>query len=68
MSAKQKRKDMMKRSEEDTAAGYKDPFQPNQPAVVGHSNPAAKGGPQPVSTEAEFLTPVRVVASSHSAS
>ncbi|KAL3135011.1 hypothetical protein ABBQ32_007959 [Trebouxia sp. C0010 RCD-2024] len=54
LSAKQKRKDMMKRAEEkDTAAGYEDPFQPKQPAAVQPSTPAAKGGPQPVSTQAE---------------
>lgn len=54
MSAKQKRKDMMKRAEEkDTAAGYEDPFQPKQPAAVEPSTPAARGGPQPVSTQAE---------------
>ncbi|KAL3146721.1 hypothetical protein ABBQ38_014708 [Trebouxia sp. C0009 RCD-2024] len=54
LSAKQKRKDMMKRAEEkDTAAGYEDPFQPKQPAAVQPSTPTAKGGPQPVSTQAE---------------
>ena len=54
LSAKQKRKDMMKRAEEkDTAAGYEDPFQPKEPAAVQTSTPATKGGPQPVSTQAE---------------
>ena len=51
-SAKQKRKDMMKRAEEkDTAAGYEDPFQPKQPAAAQPSTPAA--GPQPPATQAE---------------
>jgi len=52
LSAKQKRKDMMKRAEEkDTAAGYEDPFQPKQAAAAQSSAPAA--GPQPVKTQAE---------------
>ncbi len=45
LSAKQKRKDMMKRAEEkDTAAGYEDRFQPKQPVAVEPSTPAARGG------------------------
>ncbi|DBA73185.1 TPA: hypothetical protein ACH3X1_011264 [Trebouxia sp. C0004] len=52
LSAKQKRKDMMKRAEEkDTAAGYEDPFQPKQATAAQSSAPAA--GPQPVKTQAE---------------
>ena len=54
LSAKQKRKDMMKRAEEkDTAAGYEDPFQPKQATAAAQPSTPADAGPPCLKTQAE---------------